>query len=150
MKSLANNADVAELQQRISRLRADTPRQWGRMSPHQMVCHLNDSFMIATGERVASPATGFRERTIIKWLALYLPVPWPKGIPTRPEVDQFGCGTAPSDFDRDRAFLSSIIDRVINERIDGNSHPIFGPMSRGLWLRWGYLHTDHHLRQFGL
>jgi hypothetical protein len=150
MKSLAKSADVAEIQQRISRLCADTPRQWGRMSPHQMVCHLNDSFMIATGERHASPATGIRERTIIKWLALYLPVPWPKGIPTRPEVDQFGCGTVPVDFERDRAFLSSIIERVINERIDGRSHPIFGPMSRRLWLRWGYLHTDHHLRQFGL
>ena len=29
-------------------------------------------------------------------------------------------------------------------------HPVFGPMTRGAWLRWGYLHTDHHLRQFGV
>jgi hypothetical protein len=28
-------------------------------------------------------------------------------------------------------------------------HPLFGPMSRAAWLRWGYLHLDHHLRQFG-
>jgi len=28
-------------------------------------------------------------------------------------------------------------------------HPIFGQMTRAEWLRWGYLHTDHHLRQFG-
>jgi hypothetical protein len=32
---------------------------------------------------------------------------------------------------------------------DGHSHPIFGPMSKADWLRWGYLHMDHHLRQFG-
>jgi len=28
-------------------------------------------------------------------------------------------------------------------------HPIFGGMSERAWLRWAYLHTDHHLRQFG-
>ena len=28
-------------------------------------------------------------------------------------------------------------------------HPFFGAMSPNQWLRWGYLHTDHHLRQFG-
>jgi hypothetical protein len=35
------------------------------------------------------------------------------------------------------------------EILDGKSHPIFGAMSAGDWLRWGYLHMDHHLRQFG-
>jgi hypothetical protein len=29
-------------------------------------------------------------------------------------------------------------------------HPIFGVMTEQEWLRWGYLHMDHHLRQFGL
>jgi len=29
------------------------------------------------------------------------------------------------------------------------SHPILGGMSDAAWLRWGYLHMDHHLRQFG-
>jgi hypothetical protein len=32
---------------------------------------------------------------------------------------------------------------------DWPAHPIFGRMSRAAWLRWGYLHADHHLRQFG-
>jgi len=32
--------------------------------------------------------------------------------------------------------------------IEGRWHPIFGPMSRSDWLRWAYLHMDHHLRQF--
>jgi hypothetical protein len=27
-------------------------------------------------------------------------------------------------------------------------HPMFGSMKRADWLRWGYLHADHHLRQF--
>jgi hypothetical protein len=28
-------------------------------------------------------------------------------------------------------------------------HPMFKKMSEGQWMRWGYLHMDHHLRQFG-
>jgi len=26
---------------------------------------------------------------------------------------------------------------------------MFGRLSDAAWLRWGYLHMDHHLRQFG-
>jgi hypothetical protein len=29
----------------------------------------------------------------------------------------------------------------------GRARPIFGRMSDAEWLRWGYLHTDHHRRQ---
>jgi Protein of unknown function (DUF1569) len=29
------------------------------------------------------------------------------------------------------------------------AHPIFGRMTEEEWMRWGYLHVDHHLRQFG-
>jgi len=33
--------------------------------------------------------------------------------------------------------------------IEFHPHPIFGDMSEAEWMRWGYLHCDHHLRQFG-
>ena len=32
--------------------------------------------------------------------------------------------------------------------VDWPAHPIFGPMTLRAWMRWGYLHVDHHLRQF--
>jgi hypothetical protein len=28
-------------------------------------------------------------------------------------------------------------------------HPIFGELTDSERMRWGYLHMDHHLRQFG-
>ena len=28
-------------------------------------------------------------------------------------------------------------------------HPIFLDLTQTQWMRWGYLHADHHLRQFG-
>jgi hypothetical protein len=31
-----------------------------------------------------------------------------------------------------------------------DQHPILGPMTRANWMRWAFMHTDHHLRQFGL
>jgi len=33
--------------------------------------------------------------------------------------------------------------------IEFHPPPIFGDMSEAEWMRWGYLHCDHHLRQFG-
>jgi hypothetical protein len=121
------------------------------MSVQQMVCHLNDSFRVMIGERTASPAAGLLQRTIIKWIALYVPLRWPAGIRTRPEIDQEQGGTAPADFESDIAQLKALLEFVPANaaRFDGHSHPIFGRMSEADWLRWAYLHTDHHFRQFG-
>lgn len=120
------------------------------MSVHQMVCHLCDSYRAALGEKAVSPATRLFPRTIMKWVALQLPVNWPKGVKTRPEVEQGISGTPPVEFERDRAMLIVVFDRFCEPSANlAPAHPFFGPMSRQDWLRWGYLHADHHLRQFG-
>jgi hypothetical protein len=56
---------------RLTFLDPHTPSQWGRMNAHRMICHLNDSFRVATGERQASPATNIFQRTVIKWAAAW-------------------------------------------------------------------------------
>jgi Protein of unknown function (DUF1569) len=121
------------------------------MSAHQMVCHLNDSLLVATGQRAVSHAISLPSRTIIKWIALYLPLRWPPGILTRPEIDQEAGGTRPIDFAADVARQVALIEDVARQpqKLRGSVHPIFGRMSERTWLRWAYLHTDHHLRQFG-
>ena len=150
MKTLARDRDKAEILRRLRTLTLDSRRQWGRMSAHQMICHLNDSFLAVTGRRQVTPASGPLQRTIIKWLALYVPVRWPPDIPTRPEVDQLQGGTRPGDFVADLAQLEMLVEVVTTqtECFAGQQHPIFGPMSNAAWLRWAYLHMDHHLRQF--
>ena len=100
----------------------------------------------------ASDATTLLHRTIVKWTALYAPVRWPSGIPTRPELDQTVGGTPPVTFAADVAELEALMD-VFTARTNSSlwpRHPMFGRMSEADWLRWGYLHMDHHLRQFGL
>jgi hypothetical protein len=121
------------------------------MSAHQMVCHLADNFRMALGQVGATAPSGPLQRTVVKWIALYAPLRWPPGITTAPELDQAaGAGTPPTDFDADRALALSLLGEMTapGRRLT-LPHPVFGAMSEGAWLRWGYLHTDHHLRQFG-
>ncbi len=149
MRSLAVPADRESILRRIASLTQSDGRLWGRMSAHQMVCHLCDAYRLPLGEKTASPATGFLQRTIVKWIALQLSLKWPKGVATRPEMEQGLGGTPPAEFERDRADLLSIVRRFCDNAAVWAPHPFFGAMSRQEWLRWGYLHADHHLRQFG-
>ena len=150
MKTLATVADRQEILSRISSLSDIDERRWGKMTVHQMLCHLNDSYGIGLGEKIASPASGFLQRTLLKWIALESSLRWGKGFPTRPEVEQGKGGSVPIEFRRDREFLVTTVVRFCDHLPDPpHSHPIFGPMSRQDWWRWGYLHADHHLRQFG-
>jgi hypothetical protein len=152
MKTMARAGDKAEIIRRLRMVRPECARQWGRMSAHQMVCHLSDSFRLVTHQKAASPATGLLQSTVIKWIALYAPLRWPAGVPTRPEMDQELGGTSPGDFAADRGELEALLEVVTTPAAgyDYPAHPIFGRMSQAAWLRWAYLHMDHHLRQFGL
>jgi hypothetical protein len=152
MKSFLNQADKQEIFERLSGVRPDSRRRWGRMSPHQMICHLSDSFKSKLGEKKNSSASNILTRTVVKWIALYAPMRWPHGVMTRPEMDQEIGGTPPDDFESDRRQLVALIERFTApaKGAEFHSHPFFGDMSEAEWMRWGYLHCDHHLRQFGV
>jgi hypothetical protein len=151
MVSIFDPAVRPALERRVRALRADSPRQWGRMSAHEAVCHMSDAFRMAFGEKavVARPAAF---RPMLRFIALHLPMKWPRGVKTLPEVQQ-GCGgTTPIEFERDRAELLALLARFSasaeSDRV--TDHPIFGPMNTAQWGSWGYRHMDHHLRQFGV
>jgi len=150
MKTLLNPKDKEEIIARLARMQPVSQRRWGRMSVPQMVCHLSDSFRGPMGERALSRARWFA-RGLTKWFALYFPRPWPKGFKTRPEIDQEIGGTPPGDFAADVRELRRLLDRFTRQPRDfeWHPHPVFGSMSDKDWQRWGYLHMDHHLRQFG-
>ncbi len=152
MKTLANPEDKQATLERLAKVQPEQRARWGRMSAHQMLCHLNDSFLAVMGQKYVSPASGLLQRTIVKWVALYAPIPWPRGVPTRPEMDQLIGGTAPVEFEPDKRALVTVIERFSDPRrtFAWSPHPIFGNMGEPAWLRWGYRHLDHHLRQFGV
>jgi len=153
MKTLGNEVDRNLVLDRLGRLAPDSSRQWGKMTPHQMVCHLNDSFKSVIGEReLSGHKNNLLARTVVRWIALYAPFKWPHGVPTMAENDQERGGTPPDDFQRDVAELAGMIERLTRAERDfqWGRHPLFAEMSERDWMRWGYLHVDHHLRQFGL
>jgi hypothetical protein len=152
MRSLSNQLDREELGRRLLKIAPDTERRWGKMSAHQMICHLTDSFKAGTGEKEVSSTGNVFHRSVVKWLALYAPVPWPHGVPTRPEMNQHIGGTKQLEFEKDRSELLTIIERFsrADRDFDWHPHPLFGLMADRDWFRWGYLHVDHHLRQFGV
>ncbi len=120
------------------------------MSAHQAICHLSDSFLCKFGKRNSTQASNFLTKTVMKWVALELPLPWPHGVKTMPENDQLIGGTPPAEFERDLAQLEVLIEEFCQPMKNLFPHPYFGQMTEAEWLRWGYLHCDHHLRQFGV
>jgi hypothetical protein len=149
MKTLKNLSERQNIALRMTRLSPQDNARWGSMSVHQMVCHLDDSYKVPLGEKTASPATGFLQRTVMKWAALRTPTQWPKGYPTRPEIEQGKGGTVPVDFHQDLDSLLSTLNRFCDSLPNpAFPHPVFGKMTAKDWMRWGYLHADHHLRQF--
>lgn len=150
MRTLADPAETAAVLSRLERLTPDSRRRWGTLTPAMMVVHLADSYRAALGERDVAPvSTPFP--ALMKWVALYLPLPWPPGVPTRPEVDPMRGGTQPGEFAADLARLRALIERYAasGAGLEGRRHPLLGPLTAAEWLRWGWAHADHHLRQFG-
>jgi Protein of unknown function (DUF1569) len=152
VKTLARPRDKAEILERLRALRPESRRRWGRMSAPQAVCHLSDTFLAFMGRHPVSKEGGVLGRTVVKWIALYTPLPWPRGVVrTRPEIDQECGGTRPSEFAADVAQLEALVEQFAAESRSFQfvEHPVFGPLTDAAWLRWGYRHMDHHLRQFG-
>jgi hypothetical protein len=152
MRSLARPRDKADILARLRRIRPDSARRWGRMSAHQMICHLADALRLVTGEKPGGSGVRLHERTLLKWLVLYAPLRWPPGIATSPELDPDRDGTRPTEFAADLARVEALLERVTDPATSAESrcHPRFGSLSHATWLRWAWLHTDHHLRQFGV
>ena len=150
LKSLSNLTDRQNIARRLAQLTPGDAARWGIMSVHQMVCHLDDSYKVPLGEKNVSPAPGFLPRTLFKRIALYSPLVWPRGVSTRPEVDQHIGGSLPTVFQQDLASLLSTLSRFCDVLPEPClPHPMFFKMTTADWMRWGYLHADHHLRQFG-
>ena len=121
MKTVADPEVLRSLKERLAALRPDTPRRWGTLTPHELLCHLADATEMVTCARPS------------------------------PMHDPRAEGTRPSQFEKDRARLLEAMDALAAaDGSLEPSHGLFGDMSARDWQRWSYRHTDYHLRQFGL
>jgi Protein of unknown function (DUF1569) len=151
MKTLANSEDKREILERLKSIGPARQRRWGKMTAVQMICHCSDAFRVGMGGKQPRPVSNWFSRTGMKWIALRAPVQWPHGVSTVPECEAGVGGTPPAEFESDLRELRELLDRFTRRprEFELQVHPIFGRLTEEEWMRWGYLHMDHHLRQFG-
>jgi hypothetical protein len=149
MKTIADPAALAALTSRLESVTHDATRRWGTMTAHQMVVHLGDGAEAVLG-RLPWPTSRSRSSRLMKWLALSVPLTWPQGI--KAGADPAGRVVADGDFPANHQRALDTLVELASVPADAlvPTHPLFGGMTRADWLRWAWLHTDHHLRQFGL
>ena len=70
--------------------------------------------------------------------------------PTKPGAAKFEETTRAYQDHYLAVFLDKKLITAPTRAFDWKMHPIFGHVSEAAWLRWAYLHMDHHLRQFGV
>src|SRR5687767_8881637 len=101
MRTVTDPEILQSLRARLGRLRPDTPRRWGTLTPHEMLCHLGDAAAMVLRTRPRKLPMLPRSRPIVKAIALWSPLPWPHGVRTNPMHDPRAEGTRPSDFATD-------------------------------------------------
>lgn len=151
VKSFCHRDDQLEIIDRLQSLRSTDGPQWGRMYAGAMVRHLVESHEMAMQKlTVNTPAISLLRGPHGRWLALRMPLQWGKNMPTLREINIMQRQNFTIDFSREQATLLKLIDAFCSCRSDTlrPEHPLLGRFTREDWMRWGYLHADHHLRQF--
>ena len=148
MHTLDNEADRQSIRARLAAVRPDDKHQWGVMSAAEMVCHVRGAFRAAMGEVESNPISIGIPPSQLKAIALCSPTPWKPNFFTLPALKQGAPAMCPGIFDQDLAEALAELDRFCNPDQSRVDHAFFGAMSYADWMRWGFLHTDHHLRQF--
>ena len=134
------------IKQRITALRPDAERRWGRMTVDQMLWHLNCGLENSLGRYDVKDQKLPLPNAVLKFLVLNFP--WRKGrTPTAPEFvarDRY-------DFAAEQARLLRLIDEVTAKSVDAEwpKSSFMGQMTGRDWSRLGAKHLDHHLCQFG-
>ncbi len=135
----------------MKHLRATDGPRWGRMYAGAMVRHMIESHEMAMRRlEVKRPVISWFRGPHVRWLALRVPMRWGRDVPTLPELDIMRRGNYTVDFAAEQSGLLHLVEEFCacsaSELLP--EHPLLGRFSREDWMRWGYLHADHHLRQF--
>ena len=145
--TLWNERDRRSIDERLARLTPNARGQWGSFDAPRMLCHVTDALRSATGDVACTPKASPLRYPVIKSLVMFY-MPWPKGVPTAPEL----LAREPEAWDREVARFRTALDALAKRPKDGAwpVHAAFGKLSGAQWGRLLYRHTDHHFTQFGV
>lgn len=150
MKNMFDASCSEEIKQRLQRMKPDSARQWGKMTPAQVLAHCSAGIEMATGQiRPPRALIGRILGSAVKRVALRDDAPMRRNSPTSKELVM----TGESDFEAERVKLSGLIQRFSATGPAGctaHPHAFFGALTPAEWAILMYKHLDHHLRQFGV
>ncbi|HMA03447.1 MAG: DUF1569 domain-containing protein [Gemmatimonas sp.] len=150
MKNLFEPDSIAEVQRRLTQLRPESERQWGTMTPSQMLVHCSRAMEAALGDR--KPPRMFIGRIVggmVKRSVVGDDKPMGRNAPTAPFLKV----REQPEFEAERARMIALVNRFAkggSQACTSHPHTFFGPMSPEEWAILMYKHADHHLRQFGV
>jgi uncharacterized protein DUF1569 len=150
MKTLFESTRVEEVKQRLDKLEPTSGRQWGKMTPAQMLAHCSAAMEMATGD--VKPPRMFVGRIlgwVVRPMVLKEEKPLGKNGPTAPSL----VITGERNFAAERQRLSGLVDRFATggpSACTMHPHTFFGRLTPDEWARLMYKHLDHHLQQFGV
>ena len=147
MKSLFDQEAYNEVRTRLNALTENSERQWGKMTPGQMVCHCQAPLNIILEKNDYGLKPNWLIKTFFK-KSMYNDKPWRKNLPTVPGMKQ----TEPKNLNQERTELESLLEELHaqRDRNDWQEHPTFGALTKEQWGKMQYKHLDHHLTQFGV
>ncbi|MEJ7760276.1 MAG: DUF1569 domain-containing protein [Gemmatimonadaceae bacterium] len=156
MKSLLHAESRDALRRRLAALRPNTVPKWGKFSAPQMVAHLIQSLGMMTGDvHVVTARVPWVVRNApLKHMLIHV-IPFPKGLPTSPELLArnaiSGVESGPA-WSAELSAFDEALERIpiVAEAGRWPAHPAFGPLSGQQWGVQQYRHLDHHFRQFGV
>jgi hypothetical protein len=150
MKTIFDAETRDELFERLGKLSSQCERQWGKMTPSQMMEHTARVLEMATSDH--QPVKQVFIGKAIAWMfkkQFLGEKPFGKNAPTGPD---YKIADEP-DLEPTRVRLKELITKFHTageEGLDGNVHPFFGRLTGKQWGETQYKHLDHHFRQFGV
>ena len=147
--NLIDGAELGNVVARVRSLQLEKQPLWGSMSVAAMLNHCSKVNRAVLVERTTSFNPTVKQR-VSKFFALHLLPRLPKNVnsPVKavlPDVD------VQLVFEEEQAkCIESLLAIAGNPKPLNQAHPFFGPLNTKEWGRFLWLHTDHHLRQFGV
>lgn len=149
MNSIFNSNDNRSLVERFKKLSPETQPLWGSMSVSQMIAHAHEPLKVMMGSKE------IKYTLLGRFFGNYLKKKYikdrgfGKNLPTHTQFKV-------SDKKQFEIELEQMLQslHIIQEKghaiITKNKHPFFGHMTPEEWGDLMFLHTDHHLKQFGV
>jgi len=143
--------DIAEIIQRLDKLRPDSKPLWGEMSAQRMVEHLTDIIKISSG-KTKLPLEIPKEK--IEKMQLFLES-------DKPMARNIEVSFAKKNEELRNEEIELAIDEFLLEWLDfeehfaldekrTEQHPFYGDLNYDQWCKLHAKHLTHHFEQFGI